>query len=116
MQPTAVSATSRFLLRFPSWVSGQRRPATIEAQPYLQADSYESPRVNNDLVFGRSLLDVIDHEDGVRAFGFLQFETQLFGDGVEDGEVAVGIGVVGGISGGGKRLIDGAEAQREIVR
>jgi len=71
--------------------------------------------VNNDLVFGGGLLDVIDDEDGVRTFGLFQFETQLFVDGVEDGEGAIGVGAVGGISGGGKDLIGGAEAEREIV-
>src|ERR1700678_2671015 len=69
----------------------------------------------NDLVFGGGFLDVIDDEDGVRAFGLFQFETQLFVDGVEDGEGAIGVGVVGGISGGGKNPIGGAEAEREIV-
>ena len=58
---------------------------------------------------------MIDDEDGVRTFGLFQFETQLFVDGVEDGEGAIGVGAVGGISGGGKDLIGGAEAEREIV-
>ena len=66
--------------------------------------------MNNDLVFGGGLLDVIDDEDGVRTLGLFQFETQLFVDGVEDGEGAIGVGAVGGISGGGKDLIGGAEA------
>ena len=71
--------------------------------------------MNNDLVFGGGLLDVIDDEDGVRTFGLFQFETQLFVDGVEDRKGAIGVGAVGGISGGGKDLIGGAEAEREIV-
>jgi hypothetical protein len=58
---------------------------------------------------------VIDDEDGVRSFGLFQFEPQLSVDGVEDREGAIGVGVVGGISRGGKDLIGGAEAEREIV-
>ena len=65
-----------------------------------------------DLVFGGRFLDVIDDEDRVRTFGLIQFETQLFVDSVEDGERAIGVGAVGGISGGGKDLIGGAEANR----
>ena len=59
---------------------------------------------------------MIDDEDRVRTFGLFHFETQLFVDGVEDGEGAIGVGGVGGIpSRCGKKLFGGAEAEREIV-
>ena len=39
---------------------------------------------------------MIDDEDRVRTFGLFQFETQLFVDGVEDRDSAIGVGAVGG--------------------
>jgi hypothetical protein len=38
---------------------------------------------------------VIDDEDRVRTFGLFQFETQLFVDGVEDGDGAIGVATCG---------------------